>query len=183
MSNDSTTAGYLTPVSDGPDYDEVLERELSRWVKALSGLPDGMVKPRWTYVQAAQPAADVNWCGFGITGIPADDNPAFIDPQDDDSDAQLWRHEVIECLATFYGPGGQRIATQFRDGMAVNQNNETLNTVSLSLADYGPITPFPELINNQWVRRYDITVRLRRKVIREYGIKTLLDAPVKFFGE
>ena len=39
----------------------------------------------------------------------------------------------------------------------------------------------PELINNQWVRRYDISVDLRRKIIRQYGIQSLVDAPVQFW--
>jgi hypothetical protein len=41
----------------------------------------------------------------------------------------------------------------------------------------------PELINNQWVRRYDLHITLRRKIIRSYGINSLLSAPVTFFGE
>lgn len=181
MSNDTTQPGYLTPTSTPQAYDEDLERELSRWVKALSGLPDGMVRPRWTPVQAAMPAQNVNWCGFGIIGFTNDDSPAFV--QQSEEGAQMWRHEVIECLASFYGPGGQRIATQFSDGVSVNQNNETLNAINLSLYDISRLTPAPELINSQWVRRYDLTVRLRRKVIREYGIKSLAEAPVTFFGD
>lgn len=181
MSNDSTSAGYLTPGGTAPAYDEALERELSRWVLAVSGLATGMVRPRWTPVLAAQPAADVNWCGFGIIDFEPDASPAFI--QSDADSSELWRHEVIECMASFYGPAGQRLGTQFRDGIAVPQNNEALNAAGLSLSDYSKLTGFPELINNQWVRRYDITVRLRRKVVREYGIKSLVEAPVSFFGD
>lgn len=181
VSNDSTSAGYLTPTSTGPDYDEALERELSRWVRAVSGLPAGMVKPRWMPEQSAQPPSTADWCAFGITDIDRDASPAFVQQGDDSS--ELWRHEVIECLASFYGPGGQRIATQFSDGVSVNQNNETLNASNLSLYDISRLTPAPELINSQWVRRYDLTVRLRRKVIREYGIKSLAEAPVTFFGD
>jgi len=181
VSNSSTSPGYLTPVSVPQAYDEALERELSQWVRALSGLSAGMVRPRWTPTQAAVPAADVNWCGFGITGISADDSPAFVRQTDDSN--QMWRHEVIETLASFYGPASQSVATLFRDGLTVEQNNATLNGNGLSLADYSELIAFPELINNQWVRRYDITVRLRRKVIREYGIKSILSAPVQFFGD
>ena len=181
VSNSSTSAGYLTPVSAPQAYDETLERELSQWVRALSGLPAGMVRPRWTATQAAIPAADVDWCGFGIIGFTADDGPAFVRQTDDSN--QLWRHEVIETLASFYGPHSQSIATLFRDGLTIEQNNETLKQNELSLADYSELTAFPELTNNQWVRRYDITVRLRRKVIRDYGIKSLVSAPVSFFGD
>ncbi|WP_426717635.1 phage neck terminator protein [Cronobacter turicensis] len=180
MSNSSTSAGYLTPVSAPQAYDETLERELSQWVRALSGLPASMVRPRWTATQAAIPAADVNWCGFGITDFSHDDSPAFIQAVES---AQMWRHEVIECMASFYGPGGQQIATVFRDGLQIPQNNDELSRVGLSFQDASPLIPFPELINNQWVRRYDITVRLRRKVIRDYGIKSILSAPAQFFGE
>jgi len=175
MSNDSTQPGYLTPLSAPQAYDEPLERELSRWVKALSGLPDGMVRPRWTPVQAAMPAQNVNWCGFGIVGFTSDTSPAFVQSEDD---AQMWRHEVVECLASFYGPSSQEIAALFRDGMQIPQNNVELNRYQLSFFDASPLTSFPELINNQWVRRYDVTVRLRRKVVREYGIKSIVDGNV-----
>ncbi|WP_293797220.1 hypothetical protein [uncultured Pantoea sp.] len=175
MSNDSTQPGYLTPLSAPQDYDEPLERELSRWVKALSGLPDGMVRPRWTPVQAAMPAQNVNWCGFGIIGFTSDGSPAFVQSEDD---AQMWRHEVVECIASFYGPSSQQTASLFRDGMQVPQNNVELNRYQLSFFDASPLTSFPELINNQWVRRYDVTVRLRRKVVREYGIKSIVDGNV-----
>ncbi|CZY49252.1 bacteriophage protein [Enterobacter cloacae] len=86
-------------------------------------------------------------------------------------------------MASFYGPGGMQFASRFRDGISVEQNNAELNQSDLSLVDYGDIVPFPELINQQWVRRYDMKVRLRRKVVREYNILALQDAPVSFFGE
>ncbi|MDI8953921.1 hypothetical protein MJO10_26455, partial [Salmonella enterica subsp. enterica serovar Anatum] len=96
---------------------------------------------------------------------------------------QLWRHEDFVAMASFYGPGGMQIASRFRDGISVEQNNAELNQSDLSLVDYGDIVPFPELINQQWVRRYDMKVRLRRKVVREYNILALQDAPVSFFGD
>lgn len=181
MSNDSTSGGYLTPISSGPVYDDALEQALCQWVLALSGLADGMVVPRWPPVQTVQRAADVNGCVLGITSIDPDASAAFI--QQDEGVSALWRHETIECLASFYGPGGQQAATQFRDGVAINQNNEALNAINLSLCDMSALTPSPELINNQWVRRYDITVRLRRKVVREYRITSLAQAPFTFFGD
>ncbi|EHN87173.1 hypothetical protein ESQG_01080 [Escherichia coli H494] len=116
--------------------------------------------------------------GIGWSG---DDSPAFTRQTDDGS--KLWRHETIECMASFYGPAGMVYASRFRDGISVPQNNAALNALGLSLGDYTGLTPFPEFINQQWVRRYDMTVRLRRKVVREYGIKSLVEAPVIFFGD
>lgn len=179
--NTSTQAGYLTPISPGPDYDEVLERALNRWVLGITGLPPGNVRPRWTPTQPPLMPLDVDWCAVGISGLNGDANPAFANQTDES--AELWRHETIECFSSFYGPHSQRIVTMFRDGLILPQNNDQLIAVNLSLGRIGDIIPFPELINNQWVRRYDITVHLRRKVIREYGIKSLVEAPVQFFGE
>ncbi|EBB8133765.1 hypothetical protein EB259_24050 [Salmonella enterica] len=179
--NSSTEPGWLTPVSGDPDYDEALDRLLSQWVRNVSGLPTGMVRPRWQKDQPPLLPAETNWCAFGVTGWPIDNSPAFTNQTEDG--AQLWRHETFECMASFYGPAGMTFASRFRDGISVAQNNAELNALGLSMGDYTGLTPFPELINQQWVRRYDITVRLRRKVVREYGIKSLVDASVSFFGD
>lgn len=180
MSNDSTTPGYLTPTGNGPAYDEELERLLSRWIRGVTGLDKNVVFPRWTDPQIQIPKNGTTWCAFGITGVQEDANPAYI--QGDESAAQ-WSHETVDTLCCFYGPRGMSVATQFRDGLFVSQNNDALKAIGLTLLDCGRIFNLPELINNQWVRRYDIAVRLRRKVIREYGIKSLVEAPVQFFGE
>ncbi len=180
-SNDSTAAGWLAPVTDDVTYDEDLERQLSQWGRAVAGLPDKMMRPHWVDPQPAQLPAQTNWGAFVILGISSDDNPAFVNQAD--ASGELWRHELIECLISLYGPNGQRYASRFRDGLTIPQNNSQLNMMGLSLADFSDIRPVPELLNNQWVRRYDITVRLRRKVVREYGINSLVDAPVTFFGE
>nr|EIQ9988421.1 hypothetical protein [Escherichia coli] len=179
--NTSTEAGWLRPVSDSPAYDQALDRLLSRWMCNVSGLPNTMVRARWQKDQPAMPLVETNWCAFGVTGWPIDNSPAFAVQTEDGS--QLWRHEEFECMASFYGPSGMQFASIFRDGISVEQNNTELNTLGLSLKEYSAITPFPEQINKQWVRRYDMTVTLRRKVVREYGIKSLVDASVTFFGD
>jgi hypothetical protein len=70
LSNDSTSHGYLTLVGDSPTYDEELEREISRWIRGVSGLPAALVFPRWTDPQPQIPKNCVTWCGFGITIVP-----------------------------------------------------------------------------------------------------------------
>lgn len=179
--NTSTERGWLIPTSGDPDYDEALDRLLSQWMRNVSGLSAGMVRPRWQKEQPPLLPVETNWCAFGVIGWSGDDSPAFTRQTDDGS--QLWRHETIECMASFYGPAGMVYASRFRDGISVPQNNAALNALGLSLGDYTGLTPFPELINQQWVRRYDMTVHLRRKVVREYGIKSLVEAPVTFFGD
>ncbi|WP_243849124.1 phage neck terminator protein [Serratia fonticola] len=180
MSNDSTAAGYLTPTGPPPLYDEALEREISRWIRAVSGLPPGMVLPRFTDPQPQIPPNGTTWCGFSISAFDQDAFPALITGEES---SEQWEQESLDVLCCFYGPAGQQAATRFRAGIFISQNNDELKRLGLTLWQCGKMYGVPELINNQWVRRYDIIVRLRRKVTREYGIKSLVEAPVQFFGE
>lgn len=182
MSNNSSTEqGWLTPTDENPVYGEALDRILSRWVRGITGLPDKLVRPRWQPKPPPLPPPETTWCAFGVIDIIADDNPAFVGQTEEDT--ALWRHEIVVCMASFYGHDSQYTIARFREGITLNQNNSELNASDLSLISYSQITAFPEFINNQWVRRFDITVRLRRKVIRRYNIKSLTDAKVTLTGE
>ena len=71
------------------------------------------------------------------------------------------------------------MATRFRDGMFIDQNADTLRRISgLSLVSADDIRNLPELINNQWVRRYDLAVTLSRKNTRTYNVKSVVDPNV-----
>lgn len=181
MASDSTQTGYLTELGDDAVYGESLDTLLSRWLKAICNYPDGMVRARWQSVQAPLLPVTADWCAFGVTNIRADYSAGMM-MVDSDTDS-LYRHEAIDCLASFYGPDGMGKASLFRDGIAVEQNNQELNRSGMTLFDTGDIIPFPELINNQWVRRYDLLVTVRRKITRRYGIQSLTEAPVQFFGD
>lgn len=180
MSNDSTTAGYLTPDGNDPDYGEGLEGEISRWIQGLTGLAAERVFPLWREPQPETPPDGTTWCTFGITRIRGDASPAGLQGSES---AEQWSHETLSLLVRFCGPAGLATAARFRDGMRVTQNNDELNRTGLTLIQQGQILSQPESINNQWVRRYDMRVDLRRKIIRQYGIKTLVQAPVQFFGD
>ncbi|MGJ8524106.1 hypothetical protein R84981_002824 [Carnimonas sp. R-84981] len=179
MANDSTEPGYLLEQSESAQYDINLDRILSRWLRSIVDYPPQMVRARWQKYQTSIEDPDTDWCAFGVIGIEQDANPALIGADDQ----QLWRHEVIDCMASFYGPHGMSKARQFTDLVMLEQNNETLKGVGLTMYQCEHVTPFPELINNQWVRRYDVRVHLRRKVVRSFAVKSLTDAPVQFFGE
>lgn len=180
MSNDSTSPGYLTPVGDLPAYDVALEKEISRWIRGVTGLDKSLVYPRWTEPQAQIPNNGVTWCAFGITAMPRTGMPADIQG---DASSEQWTWENVTVTCCFYGPGGAALAATFREGIYVSQNNAELNRAGLSLVDVGNLLSLPELINNLWVRRYDLTVSLSRKNIRSFNIRTLQSAPVQYFGD
>lgn len=179
--NTSTESGWLTPTNSDPVYDDALDQLLSEWICNVSGLSAEQVGTRWTKDNLPILSAENNGCMFGITGCSAEGSPVFTCQTDEDT--QFWRHERLECMASFYGPEGMSFAARFRDGTAVPQNNAELNGRGLVLENCSGLTLFSELINQQWVRRYDMTIHLRRKVIRKFGIKSLVEAPVTFLGE
>lgn len=181
MSNDSTVRGYLTPVAGNPKYDEELEREISRWIRGVSGLQANLVFPRWTDPQPQIPKNGVTWCGFGITTVPQPLSQSDVQVSQEKSEQWTWEQVTVICC--FYGPLGSSTASTFRAGIFVEQNNAELNLSGLSLVDAGTIYNLPELINNQWVRRYDLTVTLSRKNTRTYNVKTLISASAQFFGD
>ncbi|SPP31657.1 hypothetical protein ARAF_0799 [Arsenophonus endosymbiont of Aleurodicus floccissimus] len=100
-----------------------------------------------------------------------------------DEYTELWQHETLTCIASFYGKNDMVYVARFRDGIMLSQNNAELNKSNLTLGSYSQINAFLELINNQWVNRFDIIVHLRRKVVCRYHIKSVTDAHVTFFRD
>nr|WP_318381251.1 hypothetical protein [uncultured Enterobacter sp.] len=179
--NDTTKAGYLTPTGAPPPYDDALEEQIRQWISGVSGLPATAIFRRFTDEQPNAPVLDALGCGFSITDFGQTPDPVYVQ-HDENSDYQ-WHFETLVVQCCFYGPSGQFYAKQFKAGLGVAQNNAELNRTGLTLGDAGDITPTPECINEQWQRRYDLSVTLHRKVEREYGIKSILFAPTHFFGE
>lgn len=60
--------------------------------------------------------------------------------------------------------------------MYVPQNSEALKVRDMAFVEAGELIAAPELINQQWVRRYDLRIRLRRKINRTYQVLNILSA-------
>lgn len=173
---DSSTPGYLQPTGTPPAEDADLDSIFQQLMVGLTGLPGNMVRPRWQATVPKQPEPAVNWCAIGVTGIEHDANSYELhDPTGSGSDTFI-RHEVISVLCSFYGANALSNATQARDGMYVAQNNSTLDQYEMGLVEVGSIVTAPDLVNQQWVRRFDLTMRIRRRVVRTYPILTILSA-------
>ncbi|UTJ45713.1 hypothetical protein NLZ15_12665 [Atlantibacter subterranea] len=179
--NDTTRPGYLTAVGIKPIYDEPLEQQLAQWIHGISGLPESDVIIDYANPPFILPPVTTDWCGFSIDHFFFEPDIACV-PVNADSDYH-WQFESLAVICRFYGPHSQTYANAFRSGVFVSQNNAELNLIGFSLGDVGNIVATPELINNQWQRRYDLPVTLRRKAIREYGIKSFLSTSVQISGE
>ena len=177
MPNTSATGGYLAPLAASPPLEDAdIDAVFQRAIVGVTGLDGSLVRPRWQLTPPKQPDPSVNWCAIGIIDFKVDDGPAIThNPADDGSDEYV-RHEDIILACTFYGPLAQRYAAMTRDGMALPQNIEALKQDGVVYIDSMEIRSVPELVNQQWIKRYDLPLKFRRQIKRTYAVLNILSA-------
>lgn len=176
MANTSATGGYLAPTAPVPPEDDALDDLLQAMVAGVTGLPGDLVRPRWQATVPKQPEPGVNWCAIGVPDQANDASPAIQHNPDGDGSDTYIRHQDIELLCTFYGPAAKGYAQRLADGLAIPQNREQLGLNDMAFVSAGEIRAAPDFVNQQWVRRYDITLTLRRKNTRTYAVLNLISA-------
>lgn len=175
----SATGGYLAPaLATPPLADAGLDAILQKAVVGITGLAGSLVRPRWQPGSPKHPEPGTDWCAIGVGSILVDAGPAIEHDGAAQGQDRYARHEEFEVLATFYGPGGQANALRMRDGLAMPQNMEALKRDGVAFIEAVAIRPVPELLSQQWVRRYDLLMRFRRDVRRQYAVLNLQAAQI-----
>ena len=139
------------------------------FIKGVTGLAGSMIRPRFQEKPLPVPAVGVDWVAFGIRTQRPDDGPYF---EQHDENATSIRHEVIDMALSFYGNHGQHFAKLFVDSTAIPQNVNQLKPHKIKLIEVGDVLTAPDLVNEQYVHRFDVTATFRRKTERTYPIKT-----------
>lgn len=177
MANDSSTGGYLSPaVATPPLEDDALTAIFQQMIVGITALPGNMVRPRWQPNPPKQPEPAINWCALGVAVQTPDDGPAIVHNGTGNGSDTYIRHQEIAVLASFYGPNGKQNAQLLVDGLGIPQNLEQLKAQDMSSVDEGEIRTAPDLVNEQWVRRYDVNLTFRRKITRSYSVLNILTA-------
>lgn len=178
MSNTSATGGYLVPAtSPAPLEGQSLDQFLQQVVVGITGLAGTLVRPRWQENAPNTPARSVDWAAVGITERTPDTFAATTQSANASGGAAtLYRHEKLTFLVSFYGPNAGSYAGILSDGLQIPQNLEVLTTNRMGLVETGRPRQVPEIIKNQWVRRYDLQVTINRQIVREYPVLTLVSA-------
>lgn len=176
MANTSATGGYLAPGGTPLPADVALEDILQPMVAGITGLAGQYVRPRWQPGNPRQPEPDIDWCAIGVTSTTNDANPAIEHIGAGDGEDRYQRHQQVDLLATFYGPNAQGYGQRLSDGIYLPQNSEAIRPHGMAFVDASELIGVPELVNQQWVRRYDLRIRLRRKIDRTYQVLNILSA-------
>ncbi|KVO82397.1 hypothetical protein WL21_08705 [Burkholderia ubonensis] len=176
---DSSTGGYLAPSDDVPLVeDDELDDLVHDLIAGVTALPGDLVRPRVQPTVPKQPEPSADWCAFGVQEQEQDAGPAIQHDGAGDGHDTYIRHQDIDVQCTFYGPHAKGYAQRLADGLAIPQNREQLQLQDMAFVTAGTIRPAPDFVNQQWVRRYDMTVTLRRKITRTYAVLNLKSATV-----
>ena len=170
----SATGGYILPDGGAVPNDQELEDIFQDFIKGVTGLAGKMVRPRFQENPPPVPAVGVDWVAFGIRIQRPDDGPYF---EQHSENATSIRHEEIEVALSFYGNRGQHFAKLFVDSTAIPQNVNQLKPHKIKFVGVGEVLTAPDLINEQYVHRFDVNATFRRKTERTYAIQSFLGLP------
>ncbi|MGG6461400.1 phage neck terminator protein [Solilutibacter silvestris] len=174
---DSSAAGYLSPTTTAIE-DDALDNVLHDAISAISGLPGNMVRPRWQPTVPKMPEQSTNWCAFGVKETHADEYPAESHDPTGTGTSTLQRHIEFDVFLSFYGTNAMSFASTLRDGLFVAQNRDVLMANGINLISVDRIITAPDLVNQQWIHRYDLTLHCKRREDRTYPVLNILSAPI-----
>lgn len=191
MGNTSATGGVLSPIGALPLDDVDLDAVFQTLVVGITGLDGALIRPRWQITMDVagnlggapkQPEVTVDWCAIGVVNVKQSAGPWLVYNEADNTEL-YWDHEELTILATMYGPNCQKFMRLLRAGLNVPQNTESLLPFMIRYVGCGPIRTVPELVNQQWIRRQDISLEFRRKVIMTYGIENILISEIHLIDD
>jgi hypothetical protein len=184
MSGTSADGGFLTDHPPGPPSAEEVETALQACIAALAGLSGDLVRPRWQPLPPVQPDAATTWASVGVVGVEADNFPAIVHiggqalPGLPNGYDVLTRHQTVTFEATFYGPRAEDCASKVRDALYLPLNLDPLRHLGLKLREVHDLARAPELVNQQWINRFDLRIDFRQQIDRIFAVLDLVGASV-----
>lgn len=183
----SATGGPIQPnaqpaVLEGEQLEDFFHDEI---LVPLTGLDPTMVRPAWQSEPPNIPKGQTTWLAFHLVDIDSDAFP-FAGPlkinevTNPDGTIQLQNNEEFNLVCSFYSTGTQApsqaraLCKLLRDNLAISQNREPLFVNGMGLVRVPAAgNPAPVLIKERWLYRIDMTIRIRRNVVRNYQILSL----------
>lgn len=176
--NTSAEAGFLTPVIE-PAQDDALTDLLHSTLQGLTGLPGEMVRPTWQINPPNRPDITTDWMAFGV---PAESPDVFAyerhDPVGPSGQGAniVQRTVMLSVRLYFYGPNAAKYDARIRDGLQIGQNRDVLRAMGVSVVEHQPPVITPDLMKQQWYRKVESTLMLRRNSESTFNVLNVLTA-------
>jgi hypothetical protein len=149
---------------------------LQTMLAGVSGLPGQLIRPKWQINPPKQPDVEVNWLAMALINAPADAN-AYVGFLPDGHGGQVnvtQRMEQLELLCGFYGPNGYDYMGLTRDGFQIQANRDALTLAGMGYVGENTGHRVPDLVNERWVDRWEISFFINRQILRSYPILSFL---------
>ncbi len=165
---------YTEPVPRGL----TLEQFIQQLLVGITGIEGSFVRPIWQIEEPNQPTIDKNWISYGIISSQPDANAwvATKETEDEEVVVESQRHELLNISLNIYGPLAFETAGIIRDGFQIPTNLQALVYAKMGFVEVGTAQRSPDLMGGRWVQRFNMSLFLRRQIVRTYPIPTLISA-------
>lgn len=182
MANDSTSAGFLVPVTNEPQNDDALDDALHATIVGVVGrIEPELVRPRWQPNPPNRPMNSTNWIAFGVVRTEPDvfawEGHEVANTGAGAADTTVVeRDELLYVLVSFFGPQAAANDARLRAGLDLAQNRYMLRPLNVGFVEYQAPVKVPSLLKETWVPRVDATLVLRRRSVHRYQVRSLAHA-------
>jgi hypothetical protein len=162
--------GYVAPTAANSEFNDiVLKQFLNTLVVGVTGLKGMLVRPRWQPEPPNEPDFETDWAAIGVTRRTRDvfafETGIVVD---DVAFSRVIRNQILETLASFYGPNCEQNGELFAMGLSESQNREGMFLNGFGLVEVGETLTVPALIKERWLYGVDVPFRMRRQQIYDY---------------